>query len=319
MQSGITLPPAPLLLDPVFQPRPWGGTELATVLDKDLPAGPPIGEAWEVSDRPEGSASVRSGPLAGRTVAELMSGASQALVGLSGADRFPLLFKFLDCREVLSLQVHPDDCAAAPYGDLGKEEAWYVLKADPGAHIYLGFSSPTTPAAVREAIAQGSLDRLLRRVDVAAGDVFHLPAGTVHAIGPGLVLAEIQQSSNLTYRLYDWGRMGLDGKPRELHLDQGLAVMDFGPWQAPVVPKGEPGSPLTQLVEGTAFRLWRLALDGQWQQPTDGRPMIVVCLSGRATVSGEALGRGRTALIPAVMPSVTLEGQAEILIATCND
>ncbi len=318
MQSGNALLASPLLLEPVLQAKPWGGRNLAA-LGKQLPPGPPIGEAWEVSDRPEGSATVAAGPLKGRTLAELMRQAPEELVGDSQASRFPLLFKFLDCREVLSLQVHPDDSAAAPFGDLGKEEAWVVLETDPGAHIYIGFESETSPEAVREAIAANRLDALLRRVEVEPGDVFHLLPGTVHAIGSGLMLAEIQQSSNLTYRLYDWGRVGLDGKPRELHLEQGLEVMRFGPWEPTPLPSGGGVGPCSQLVEGRAFRLWRLLLDGPYSLPTTGRPTILACVAGEATVDGQRMTRGRTVLVPAVMNSVRLEGAAEVLIATTTD
>lgn len=224
----------PLRLEPCLSPRVWGGGRLPAMLGRPLPAAgrgaheEPIGESWMVYQ----DNLVTNGSYAGLTLGTVAKRRGAALVGdLSAArygDRVPLLSKLIDAADALSVQVHPDDAYAMEHeresGHLGKSEAWYVLDAAPDAAVLWGFIADETPASIVRAVADGTLETRMNRVPVAPGDVIHNPAGTVHAILGGILLFEIQQSSDLTYRLYDHGRVGADGEPRALHLEQALAV-----------------------------------------------------------------------------------------------
>ncbi len=217
----------PLLLEPRLSAKLWGGRRLAEHLHKPVEGTQRIGESWEAY----GQSTVVNGALAGTRLQDLMRDWSRDLLGATGngAQPFPLLFKFIDAQQDLSVQVHPDDAQARtlqnyPYG---KTEAWYILHAEPGARIVHGFRSAVDEATVRAALARGSLEELLAFVPVARGDVVFVPAGMVHAIGAGIVLAEIQQQSDITYRFYDWNRTDESGKPRELHVEKALQVTTF--------------------------------------------------------------------------------------------
>lgn len=228
---------APLIFEPRFQAYVWGGRNLERVLGRTIPEGR-VAESWEVSAHPAAPTIVAAGPLAGRTLPDLIQDHGPALVGDRGRwaverGTFPLLVKLLDANQPLSVQVHPADDYAMEHegGELGKTEMWYVLHAEEGAEIVYGLRSGTTRATFREALAGGRVGDCLHRLPVQAGDAILIEAGTVHAILEGIVLAEVQQSSNVTYRLYDWDRVGTDGKPRELHVDRAMDVIDFGRWE----------------------------------------------------------------------------------------
>ncbi len=224
----------PLRLVPDLRPRVWGGSRLAALGGGSATLGgasvvttDPIGEAWVVGEE----SVVAAGPLAGRVVADLAAAHGEALLGRDGMaqarGRFPLLAKLLDSREWLSIQVHPDDATAERLegpGHLGKTEGWYILATDPGARLIVGVRPGIDPARVRSAVLDGTLPDLLAAIDVRAGDVVLVRAGTLHSIGPGVFLYEIQQSSDLTYRVSDWGRPESAGRP--LHLDRSLAALD---------------------------------------------------------------------------------------------
>ncbi len=230
--SGGCLTLYPLTFAPVFKAYTWGGRKLGSVLDRDIPTGK-VAESWEVSAHPNGPTVVLEGEHAGRSLAELLEQYGTRLVGRRNRTavdrrRFPLLIKFLDANEWLSVQVHPsDDYALEMENDLGKTEMWVVLQADPGAELILGFDGPTDRAALERAVSEDRLVTLLHRSTPRTGDVFFVPAGTIHALGPGLLLAEIQQNSDTTYRVYDWGRDPGGSQPRPLHLTQALAVTDL--------------------------------------------------------------------------------------------
>jgi mannose-6-phosphate isomerase len=227
----MNVPPIPVVFEPIFKPKPWGGRTLARLFDKPLPADQPIGESWEVASLPGNESRVRDGPLAGRTVSELIDMWGWDLYG--GAElvegRFPLLIKFLDACEHLSVQVHPKPSAEDPAGRQPgiKHEAWYVLHAESGAEMFVGFKPDVTPADVARAANTPEMARLLRSWPVRPGQCYYLPSGTPHALGAGIVVAEVQTPSDITYRLYDWDRVGFDGKPRELHIEQGLANVRY--------------------------------------------------------------------------------------------
>ena len=201
----------------------------------DAPKAGPVAESWEVSDRPDGMSVVANGPLAGQTLGSLIRDHRRELLGTAKAGAvFPLLIKILDARETLSIQVHPDDAAATRGIGEAKSEAWYVLSATPDACVYRGFRRDMNPDAARRTMVDGGIVDTLIRQPVKQGDFIYVPGGTVHAIGAGCLLLEVQQNSNTTYRLYDWGRTGPDGKTRALHLEEGQQVIDWTAFKIPV-------------------------------------------------------------------------------------
>ena len=219
----------PFTFGPLFKERVWGGRRLETLYHKPLPAGVPIGESWELSDRPGDVSVITSGPLAGKDLRWLMEHHGAELLGEAKpyAGRFPLLIKLLDAQEKLSLQVHPPAERAAALGGEPKTEMWYIADAAPGAELFVGLKRGTTRQDFEQKLQAGNVEECFHRVPVKAGDAMFLPSGRVHAIGAGLVIFEIQQNSDTTYRVYDWGRVGLDGKPRQLHVSESLASIDF--------------------------------------------------------------------------------------------
>ncbi len=244
---------SPLQFEPIFQPYLWGGRRLAEWFPQ-APAEGPIAEVWLISDEAKFRSRVAGGPHAGRTLRELMNEFGPRLIGhhyRPGA-RFPLLVKLLDAREPLSVQVHPND-AQAGQGQCGKTEAWVVLHAEPGARIYAGLCEGVDKAALRCAIEAKRVEEVLHSFEPKAGDCVFLPAGTVHALGAGLLIFEVQQTSDITYRLHDWGRVDpRTGRPRELHIEQSLACVDWV--RGPILPVNADGE---LLVDCPYFRLWR--------------------------------------------------------------
>jgi mannose-6-phosphate isomerase len=273
--------PGPLKLEPIPVARPWGGFALAERYGKPRPAGgEPLGESWEATDVEGRVSRVASGPHKGRTVGEVLGGP------------LPLLVKLLDCREALSVQVHPDEQAAAEIGGTArpKSEAWHVLAAEPGASIYYGANEGVSTPMLIEACRAGDPVPLLRRVPLVTGDTVFVPAGTVHAIGPGLVLYEVQQPSDTTYRLYDWGRVGLDGRPRALHIDRAAAAIR-GPVRGdPRRVPGPVGGPRSRvnLIRSFAFRLDLVLVDvGEMIFRADREPTFLTVVGGDGWVRSE--------------------------------
>ena len=236
----MSIPPIPVVFKPIFKPKPWGGRRLAELFNKPLPTGERIGESWELASLPPPAAAdtgyestVCSGPLAGRTVTDLMALWGKGLYG--GAEladgRFPLLIKFLDARENLSVQVHPKPGAPPRSEATGpppvKHEAWYVVDAEPGAELYIGVRPGVGPQDVAAAANTPAMAGLLRRWPAKPGRCYYLPSGTLHALGAGIVVAEVQTPSDVTYRIYDWDRLDAAGRPRELHIERALENIDF--------------------------------------------------------------------------------------------
>ena len=219
----------PLLFQPVFMERVWGGRNLERLYQKPLPAGKVIGESWEISDRPEAVSVIANGPLAGKTLRWLMEEHRRDVLGTAAdaAGRFPLLVKILDAQETLSVQVHPPARVAAELGGEPKTEMWFITDATPDAALYVGLKQGVTRAQFEQKIADGTVAQCLPRLPVKTGDAMFLPSGRLHAIGAGNVLFEIQQNSDTTYRVFDWNRTGLDGQPRALHVAPSLASIDF--------------------------------------------------------------------------------------------
>ncbi len=255
----------PLRFRPVFRRYLWGGRRLQSHLGKQIGDGDDYAESWEIVDRGADQSIVQYGPLAGQTLHQLVTDYSLALLGQqAGPPRFPLLFKFLDCNRVLSIQVHPDDARAAMLDppDLGKTEAWVVMDAAPGSCIYAGLRPGIDRAALAAAIADGSLQDCLHAFKPSAGDCLFIPAGLVHALGAGLLVAEIQQSSDTTYRLFDWNRVDSLGTPRQLHVAEALDCIryDLGPGR-PQIPVATSDAARQRLVGCDKFVLDRLTLN----------------------------------------------------------
>lgn len=217
----------PLTFHPIFKERVWGDRKIETLYGKPLPPNTPIGESWEISDRPEDVSVIANGPLAGKDLQYVMQNHQKDLLGYEGLERFPLLIKILDAQEKLSLQVHPPASVAASLKGEPKTEMWYITDATPEADLFVGLKPGVTREQFEEKIHDGTVADCFHRIPVKAGDAMFLPSGRVHAIGAGLVIFEIQQNSDTTYRVFDWNRVGLDGKPRPLHIRESLASIDF--------------------------------------------------------------------------------------------
>ena len=304
----------PLRFEPIFRRYLWGGRRLATVLGKPIGAGNDYAESWEVVDRGADQSRVIAGALAGMTLHELIRYHGEEFLGRHHPQpRFPLLFKLLDAHRILSVQVHPNDEQAArlPQPDLGKTEAWVVLTAEPGSVIYAGVKRGFDRPAFERELLRGTCHLCLHRFEPRAGDVVFLPAGTVHALGAGLLIAELQQSSDTTYRLFDWNRLGPDGQTRPLHIEQALEVIDWN--RGPV----DPQKPLAtdrphveRLVVCDKFVLDRWSLDRLEVLGGDDRFHLLSIVEGELEVSGDPagqpLGKGDTMLVPASVGPVSL-------------
>ena len=220
-----------LKLKPACKDYLWGGERLRLEFGLDAECRP-LAEAWVLSCHPDGPSRIQGGPADGMSLPDYIAAHGREILGEACASlpEFPILIKLIDAARDLSIQVHPSDrYALAHEGQYGKTEAWYVVDAQPGARLYYGFRGTPSQEEVAQAVADGTLTELLQAVPVHPGDLFFIPAGTVHAIGAGILVAEVQQSSNVTYRLFDYGRLGTDGRPRPLHVEKALAVMDRCP------------------------------------------------------------------------------------------
>jgi len=304
---------SPLLFTPIYRRYLWGGRRFASLLERDLPAGDDFAESWEVVDRRDDQSVVAAGPSAGRTLGDLVTRHGRALLGRhAGLPSFPLLFKFLDACRDLSVQVHPDDDRAARLvpPDKGKTEAWYVIDAAPGSRLWAGLKAGVDRAALAAALREGRCEEVLHVVEPKAGDCIFIPAGTVHAIGAGLVVAEIQQSSDVTYRLHDWNRTGPDGQPRPLHLEAGLeAVSRFGPVDpTPAAPLESPG--VRRLASCEYFRFDEITPGADCTVGGDDACHLLAIVGGRVALDDAwelpVLGTGRTLLLPAEIGPQTL-------------
>ena len=316
----------PLVLEPRYDERPWGGRRLATHLGKQLPGALRIGESWETT----GVARVVNGPLAGTTLQELVERDPIGLLGERGRvasqpfGDFPLLAKFIDAEETLSVQVHPDDEGAAPLGQRGKTEAWHILDATAESFLITGFQEPVTPERVRLALERAEIGTLLERLPVSAGDTVIVPAGTVHAIGAGVLLYEIQESSDLTFRLYDWGRRDQHGRPRQLHVEEALAALRPDRHARRTRPL-ELDTDRTILAACRYFLLERWSVQGSARRarPAGQTFHVLSCTQGEARVSGGSATAevkvGQTVVLPARIDAVTIEGTATFLASCVPD
>jgi mannose-6-phosphate isomerase len=311
---------SPLRLKPLLQRYLWGGRRLETLLGKTLGEGDDYAESWEAVDHQDGQSVVLNGPLAGLTLRELMVRHGVELLGKHAPlPRFPLLFKFLDAQKTLSVQVHPNDAQASQQSppDLGKTEAWVVLAADPGARIYAGLAPGTTREVLAAALDSGTCEKRLHVIEPQVGDCVFIPAGTVHALGAGLVIAEIQQASNTTFRLFDFNRVDKHGKSRPLHIAESLAVTDFA--RGPVSPQRPVflSDQTERLVACDKFVLDRHTLHGFLSLPSDSRFHLLAVIGGEVNLRcgdfAEPLTLGTTVLLPASRAAAVLEGGGVVL------
>ena len=311
----------PITFQPIFKERIWGGRELERLYAKKIPAGIPIGESWEISDRPGDASVIANGPLAGKNLRWLMENHAHELLGdakPASENRFPLLIKILDAREKLSLQVHPPASKAAELKGEPKTEMWFIADAAPGAELFVGLKRGVTRAEFEKKISDGSVAECFHRVPVRAGDTMFLPSGRVHAIGDGLVIFEIQQNSDTTYRVFDWNRTGLDGKPRELHIAQSLASIDFNDFEPKLVETKFTGDEVKvrPLVNGPLFNVEALEMKSGASLNLKSRKLqIVAAVRGRLEIqSGSVsveLSAGQFCLVPASLERTKVLAKVE--------
>jgi mannose-6-phosphate isomerase len=304
----------PLRFEPILRRYLWGGRRLGETLGKPLGEGDDYAESWEVCDRPGDQSVVAMGRLRGTTLGELVQCRGEELLGRHAPQlRFPLLFKFLDAQKTLSVQVHPNDEQASRLNtpDFGKTEAWVVLDAQPGSLIYAGLKRGFDRHALERELARGTCELCLHRFEPQPGDCIFLPAGVVHAIGEGLLIAEIQQSSDVTYRLFDWNRLGADGRPRPLHIEQSLEVIDFsyGP-ASPQEPLQTERPHVERLVACDKFVLDRWTISSPETIGGDNRCHMIAVLEGEVELDRDPaprpLSKGHTALLPAALGAVEI-------------
>lgn len=301
-----------ILFSPIYQERVWGGRNLETKLGRQLPEGKVIGESWEIVDRPE----AQSVSTDGSSLRNLIKADPEKIMGAGWeAERpFPILVKWLDCQEKLSLQVHPPAAIAGDLGGEPKTENWYIADAEPHATLMAGLSQGVTKEAFEAGLNENALEPLVHTIQVSKGESIFIPSGRIHAIGGGNLILEIQQNSDTTYRVYDWGRVGLDGKPRQLHIDESIQSTDFADFE-PETLKPTGGSQV--LAESDVFDLRKVVLkEGESIQFATPGPVILSVVSGAITeLDGSELKRGDNALLPAAESfSYTAGSHTELLI-----
>jgi mannose-6-phosphate isomerase len=327
----------PLKFQPRYLPKMWGGRKIADLLGKPLPPEQPIGESWELYDFPPGtiegatgwvSARLANGPLTGRTLHELVEQFGPDLLGdvplSQPGNQFPVLIKFLDAAQDLSVQVHPDEryAAANPEAFL-KSEAWYVVQADPGAKLFKGLTPNVTREAFAKAVAAGTVESMIKTVPVKPGDCYYLPSGTIHALGAGLLVAEVQTPSDTTFRVFDFNRIDPStGKQRKLHVEQALQCIDFSGQpetsQPPRRHVADLSTTVTSLVKTEYFQLEKVRVaEGAHRPVPFDQPVVWIVLDGRGELRVSShpeptqFSRGDTVLLPAKLPDPTLTTTAD--------
>ncbi|RKX36267.1 MAG: mannose-6-phosphate isomerase [Verrucomicrobia bacterium] len=292
----------PLRFKPLYQERVWGGTHLATQLGRSLPAGRKIGESWEIVDRPGDQSVIVSGSLAGRTLREAIESEGASIMG-PGWDRsrpFPILVKWLDCTDRLSLQVHPPAEVAAHLGGEPKTEHWYIAAASSDSHLIAGLRRGATREAFESAITSSTVEDLIHRFKVSAGDSILVESGRLHAIDAGNLILEIQQNSDTTYRVYDWGRVGLDGEARELHIERSMQSIDFDDFE-PEPLRGSSGDFVLADCSEFRIRKFERRAGATLSIAKEEDPRIVSVTDGVLTIDGPGgtiLKKGDNAVLP---------------------
>ena len=320
----------PLLFRPNLHTVVWGGHQLQPY--KGLPpTDDPVGESWEVSAVPSSTSIISNGAWAGRDLISVIAEAPEAILGRAVSEKYhrqlPLLVKFIDAQRDLSIQVHPnDEMAQREHQKMGKSEMWYVIKAAPGAHLYAGFKQHIDAGEYRRRIADGTITEVLADHSVKAGDVFYLPAGRVHAICGGILLAEVQQSSDVTYRIYDYNRPGLDGKPRELHTELAAQALDYEVERNYRTDYPQSDNRATLIVDSPYFSVRVLEFSGRFHRNLLKYDSFIIsmCIEGDCTLRVRSTGdeillrEGHSTLIPATIADydlIPLKGKSRILDA----
>lgn len=314
----------PLKFRPLLKERIWGGTAFAGKMGKKLPEGKKIGESWEISAVQGDISVVGNGMLKGNNLQELIEVYMGDLVGEKVYNKFgvefPLLVKLIDAHDTLSIQVHPgDELAAERHNSYGKTEMWYILAAEPGASVYAGFSKAVTREEYLDAAGNGTLPSLLKQIPVKPGDSVFIPAGTVHAIGKGILLVEIQQTSDITYRVDDWGRSGLDGKPRDLHTELALDAIYFDEPRCLKSNVEAINEQPVRVEDCGYFTTNLLRVDDSVERDYSDLDsfVIYICIDGELSVcyseGCEKLSKGETILIPAQEDNIELDGTGTVL------
>lgn len=299
-----------LKLKPALKDYLWGGTRLKTEykMESDLEK---VAEAWVLSTHKDGPSVVLNGELCGKTLTEAVEIFGADCLGENGKkfSYFPILIKLIDARDDLSVQVHPnDEYALKVEGEYGKTEMWYIVDCEEGAALYYGFKEEISKEEFRKKIADNTITDVLNRVPVKKGDVFFIPSGTIHAIGRGILIAEIQQNSNTTYRVSDYGRLGADGKPRPLHIDKAVEVTNLTP-----PPESKDLSAGT-LAECEYFKVRLFSTDKQKEIEVDNTSFTsILCLEGEVSFDGVTLVKGDCAFIPANRGKITFKGSATLI------
>jgi mannose-6-phosphate isomerase len=299
--------PAPLIFEPLFQERAWGGRRLESAFGKKLPPGQRIGESWEIVDRPEAQSVVRQGPWRGETLHGLWRDHRAEIfgAGMPEAPRFPIFAKLLDAEEKLSLQVHPDESMAGSLGGEPKTEMWYFAAAEDGAEIYAGLRPGVTREHLEQAVRQGTAADLVHRIEVKTGDAFFVPSGRLHAIGQGNLLIEIQRNSDTTFRLFDWDRGLRDGAPRKLQVEEALQSIAFDDFEPGVIcPDGE------TLVQCPYFTVDKWDLSSARRASERSAFALFVCLTGALEANAVQIAPGEFFLTPASAAATELQPAA---------
>ena len=318
------IPLYPIRFEPIYQYRIWGGRQLTDLLTAPLPDNDPIGEAWLLSDRDDHASLVADGLLKGQTIGQLMKKFPEQMMGkLAGKfNRFPLLLKFLDAHEMLSVQVHPSDRQKDFIldGEQGKTEAWVVLESTSESKIYAGLKPKTTAENLRQSIANGTVEDHLSYFTPKRGDAVLLPAGTVHALGGDIVVFEVQQNSDVTFRLFDWNHIDAKtGKPRALQIDQAVACIDFAQGEkANVIPVLEEQKSVLRerLFQCEYFRLWRLSGKLPFTVGEKDLPRVLVCIDGEGELehnnTSYTIRKGDVWLLPSIVGSCMFSPYATV-------
>ena len=314
----------PLKFEPIYQYRIWGGRRLEHLLSKPLPENDPVGEAWILSDRKDHASKVSDGNLKGTTITELMNDYRYEIMGKIGNhfEQFPLLLKFLDCKEVLSVQVHPSDNQKEyiPKGDTGKTEAWVVLETGEDSRIYAGLKRGSTKENLLESIQNKSVSDCLHSFIPKKDDAVFIHSGTVHTLG-GTLVFEVQENSDTTFRLYDWDRIdSKTGKPRDLQVEKAIACIDFNQIDiGPVTPVKDPNNKNSEkLFDNEHFILWRIKSLSEFTVGLQDEPAILVCVEGKGTMkyndTDYVIAKGEVMLLPAIIGQLELQPNQEITL-----
>lgn len=304
----------------------WGGTRLKDEYGKETQLAT-VAESWELACHKDGKSVIANGVAAGQTLADWLAAEGADALGTNAAKfpYFPLLIKLIDARDNLSVQVHPnDDYALRVEGEYGKTEMWYIVDCEPGAELLYGFAHEISKEEFRRRIADNTLLDIVRRVKVSKGDVFFIPAGTLHAIGKGILICEIQQNSNTTYRIYDYGRVGTDGKPRDLHIEKALDVTNLAPLplsqEKPRVCNIFAGAEVRRLASCDYFTVYHLAVDGECTLAAGEESFqCLTVLSGSLVLRWHeeklSLQKGESVFVPAGLGRYVLTGMAELILS----